>query len=918
MIAPSATYRLQFRNGMTFARAANLASYLARLGVSHVYGSPVFQAEPDSTHGYDVTDNRILDRMLGGDASFERMIAAFHAAGLRFILDFVPNHMSASPHNPYWRGVLEWGQASDYAQFFDIDWSAPKLLVPALGTSYGRALEAGELGLHFNEENGSLTFTYRDLNLPLTPTSYAQVLIREQSVESSDWARRFAVATPETSPELKTNLATAAQNMTMRRALEQAIAETVQDTTALHELHEMQCWRLIHWRAARETLTYRRFFEIADLVGLKVESPKVFDEIHVRLGALIADGGVDGIRIDHIDGLADPKAYLERLQKTFADEEPLYLLVEKVLGPDEEVRGDWPVAGTTGYEFIACLAGLFVDNCGEAAMTRTYCEFLGDDVDYQRLSIDAKRRTLTRNFAGELDRLKDMAGALAARHLASRDFGADTLRRAIIELVAALPVYRTYVDISGAQAEDDSILEVALSRAKANREVEDEEAIDFLARVLKLDFEAPEDQASALEFATRFQQTSGPVMAKALEDTTFYRYNRLIALNEVGGAPDRLGASVAEFHRAMERRLQRQRAALSTTATHDTKRGEDARARLYVLSEMPKTWAAAVERWAEFNAPFHCELGGMATPGPDVEWMFYQALAGAWPPDLTVDHGPALAVLSDRMAAFMLKAVREAKVHTSWTDQNAEYEGAVENFTRAVLDPERAQPFLRDFVSVCEPIFRAGALNSLSQTAIKLTAPGVPDIYQGTELWDLSLVDPDNRRSVDFDHRHALQEAIDAMPVPALVASWRNGAIKMRLLKAGLKLRTVARHVFEKGDYLPLTVAGETADHVLAFARILGPDAIVVIAPRLCLGLLGQDDLPLVPPACWKSTIVQVPDTLARRHFCDIVMGGTMLAPFLLEEVLQRFPVAVIASTTGVSLDIGSTGKVLSNKVAGD
>jgi (1->4)-alpha-D-glucan 1-alpha-D-glucosylmutase len=893
MIVPYATYRLQFRNGMTFARAAKLAPYLAQLGISHVYGSPIFQAEPNSTHGYDVTDNRLLDRKLGGDTSFESMIAAFRAAGLQFILDFVPNHMSASPRNPYWRDVLEWGQASAYAQFFDIDWSAPKLLVPALGTSYGKALEAGELGLHFDKEDGSLTFTYYDLKLPLTPTSYAQVLIREQSEESADWARRFAVATPEISPNLKANLATAAQNTTTWRALERAIAEMVQDKVALHELHEMQCWRLIHWRAARETLTYRRFFEMADLVGLKVESPKVFDEIHARLSSLIAAGSVNGVRIDHIDGLADPKAYLERLQKTCAKEKPLYLLVEKILGHDEELRSDWQVAGTTGYEFIASLAGLLVDPSGEATMTSAYCGFLGDVVDYQRLSIDAKRRTLTRNFAGELDRLKEMASALAVRHLASRDFGADTLRRAIIELVTALPVYRTYVDISGPQPADEAILDTALSRAKATREVEDEEAIDFVARVLKLDFEAPENQASALEFATRFQQTSGPVMAKALEDTTFYRYNRLIALNEVGGAPDRFGTSVHQFHLAMERRLQRQWAALSSTTTHDTKRGEDARARLYVLSEMPETWATAVERWAKFNAPFRRNLGGMATPGPDVEWLFYQALAGAWPPDLSLDCAADLAVLSDRMAKFMSKAVREAKVYTSWTDQNAEYEDAIEDFTRAALDPARAHLFLGDFVSACEIIFRAGALNSISQTAIKLAAPGVPDIYQGAELWDLSLVDPDNRFSVDFDQRHSLQEVIDAMPVAALVANWRNGAIKMRLLRAGLKLRAVAPHVFEKGEYLPLMVEGKISEHVLAFARQLGPDAVVVIAPRLCLGLLGQDNLPLVPRACWDSTTVQVPDSLAGRHFRDVVTGEKILAPFVLGEVLRRFPVAL-------------------------
>ena len=612
---------------------------------------------------------------------------------------------------------------------------------------------------------------------------------------------------------------------------------------------------------------------------------------------MIASGSVSGLRLDHIDGLADPKAYLERVQKAFGNDEPLYLLVEKILGDDEEVRSDWPVAGTTGYEFMRSLAGLLVDMRGEAGMTQAYAGFLGEDVDYAALVIEVKRRTLTRNLAGELDRLKDMAGALAARHLPTRDLGADTLRRAIIELVAALPVYRTYVDISGAQEKDHAVLAAALDRAKATREVEDEEAIDFLGRVLILDFEAPEDQATALEFTTRFQQTSGPVMAKALEDTTFYRYNRLIALNEVGGAPERFGAPVAEFHAAMERRLRRQAAGLSSTATHDTKRGEDARARLYSVSEMPEIWANAVRRWAEHNARFRQVLCGMTTPEPEVEWMFYQALAGAWPPGVAANDVETLASLSHRMSEFMVKAVREAKVHTSWTVQNAEYEEAVGTFTRATLDPARAQPFLEDFVSTCERIFVSGALNSLSQTAIKLTAPGVPDVYQGTELWDLSLVDPDNRRSVDFDQRQALLETVEAIPADALVTDWRSGAIKMRLLQVGLKLRAVASDLFDKGDYLPLPVEGKAAEHILAFARTFGPDLVVVIAPRLCLNLLGGRNTPLVPRQHWDNTVVGLPDGRDRPRYYNVVTSEeTISAPLLVGEALQRFPVAVLVT----------------------
>ena len=898
MITPTATYRLQFRNGMTFDHAANLAPYLARLGISHLYAAPIFQAEPGSTHGYDVVDNRVIDSSLGGDAGFERMVAAQRAEGIGIVLDFVPNHMSASTYNPYWRDVLEWGEASDCAQFFDIDWSAPKLLVPALGTSYGQALEEGKFGLLFDARDGGLTFTYYDLKLPLTPTSYAQVLMRVDGEDFAEWARRFAVATPQTSAELKTELAVAAQDATVRGAIEQALGEAAADTEALHELHEMQIWRLTHWRAARETLTYRRFFEITDLVGIKEERPRVFDEMHVRLFELVEAGKIDGIRLDHIDGLADPKGYLERLQKAVGEVDPVYLVVEKILGPEEELRADWPVAGTTGYEFIRALAELFTDSRGESGMTQAYCDFLQEEVDYEALILEAKRMMIIRNLAGELEHLKDMVGALAMRQLATRDLGSDTLRRAIIELAAALPVYRTFVDVTGAQDEDRAILAAAADKAKAARQVEDEEAIDFLRRVLELDLEAPEDQAAALEFAIRFQQTTGPVMAKALEDTAFYRYNRLIALNEVGGEPDRFGAPPDAFHAAMAQRLQHQPAGLSGTSTHDTKRGEDSRARLYSLSEMPEAWAAAVRRWTELNAKFRRVSEGLVMPEPEVEWMFYQALAGAWPPDLACDDAAGLSALAERMAQFMLKAVREAKVHTSWTGQDAEYETAVESFTRDALDPAKSGPFLQNFLAMCEPVFLAGALNSLSQTAIKLTAPGVPDIYQGAELWELSLVDPDNRRAVDYTQCQALQATISEASPDALLADWRSGAVKMRLLHAGLALRARAQELFASGDYVPLPVEGAAAENVLAFARISATQAVITIVPRMCLGFLEGQRTPCVPFERWRDTAVKLPPNLSGQNWLDVTTGETHAAQGSLSvgEVLRRFPVAVLAS----------------------
>lgn len=896
MIIPTATYRLQFRNGMTFDRAAELAPYLARLGVSHLYAAPIFEAEPGSTHGYDVVDNRVIDSSLGGDAGFDRMVEALRAEGIGIVLDFVPNHMSASTYNPYWRDVLEWGEASDCAQFFDIDWDAPKLLVPALGSSYGEALEERHFGLSFDARDGGLTFTYYELKLPLTPTSYAQVLMRANREDFAEWARRFAVATPQTSNELKLELAEAAKDEATQRAIEKALSEVAAEIEALHELHEMQVWRLTLWRAARETLTYRRFFEITDLVGIKEERPRVFEEMHERLFELIEAGKIDGIRLDHIDGLADPKAYFERLQKTIRKTDPFYIVIEKILGPDEDLRDDWPVAGTTGYEFIRTLAEMLTDRRGADGMTHAYNEFLQEQVDYEALILDAKRMILIRNLAGELEHLKDMAGAIAVRGLTTRDLGNDTLRRAIIELAAALPVYRTYVDVSGAQDEDRAILATAADKAKASRQVEDEQAIDFLRRILELDLESPEDQALALEFAVRFQQTTGPVMAKALEDTAFYRYNRLIALNEVGGEPDRFGAPLEDFHASMAQRLRRQSAGLSTTSTHDTKRGEDARARLYSLSEMPEAWAAAVRRWTLLNADFRTSSDDQAMPEPEVEWLFYQALAGTWPVDLAWDDAAGLTALADRMAQFMLKAVREAKTHTNWTAQNAEYEAAVEGFTRAALDPARAGPFLQNFVAMCGPVFLAGALNSLSQTAIKLTAPGVPDIYQGSELWELSLVDPDNRRPVDYDRCRALQQTIADMAPDALLADWRSGALKMKLLHAGLALRAGAQDLFGEGTYLPLHVEGAAADNVVAYARLYSLRAVLTVVPRTPLHLLSGESLPLVPRDRWSDTAVSLPPDLTGAHWRNVVTGEMHRSHDRLSvgELLREFPVALL------------------------
>jgi (1->4)-alpha-D-glucan 1-alpha-D-glucosylmutase len=903
MMPPIATYRLQLRGAMTFGRAAALAPQLADLGISHLYLSPIFKAVRGSTHGYDVVDNTAIATELGGEAGVRMLADTLRRHRIGLILDFVPNHMAASPQNRWWRDVLEWGAAASHAQHFDIDWAAPKLILPMLARGYGKALEQGELGLTFDAAAGAISLTYGDLELPLTPPSYADILRLVADGVLCQLARQFAVSTPETASPLKSTLAAVAQEPATAALISRALDATSTDLSTLHALHERQVWRLAHWRAAREMLTHRRFFEIADLVGLKVEQSQVFDDVHGCVVGLARDGIVDGLRLDHVDGLADPKDYLVRLQAVLGRDEPFYLLVEKILGPGEALRYDWPVAGTTGYEFIRVLAGLLVDSHGESGMTEAYHRFIGGSVDYEPLVRGIKRRILTHSLASELRALTLMAHGLAVRRPATRDLGADTLRSAIVELASALPVYRTYVAASGPDAMDRAIVEAGTREAKGTRLVDDEEALDFVMRLVLIDVTVPEDQAVALQFAVRLQQTSGALMAKAVEDTAYYRYNRLLALNEVGGEPTAFGAPVAAFHRAMLQRREEQPFGLSATATHDTKRGEDARARLYALSEMPEVWAAAVGAWRGQNLALKRNVGGHLVPDPDSEWAFYQALAGAWPPELDADDASGLAVLAERMAQFAIKAAREAKQHTSWTATDLDYEQALQHFVRGTLDPKTSPAFLSDFARVLRPLVVAGGLNSLTQILIKLAGPGVPDIYQGTELWDFSLVDPDNRRPVDFQRISGLAGAIDQRSVPAIIHDWRSGAIKLHLLKVGLRLRSQATALFREGSYLPLDVIGNHCRHVVAFARVLGGEAVVAVAPRLALDLLDGGDVPMIPPARWEGTAVMLPPALANRHWVDVFTGqqidaGTEVA---LAAILHICPVSLMLSTGGGS-----------------
>ena len=893
-----ATYRLQFREGMDFARAKTLAPYLAGLGVSHLYMSPILRAVPGSTHGYDGASYDEIEPILGGEDGFRDMAEAFQAQNVKLIADFVPNHMGASPFNPWWRDVLEWGADSPRASTFDIDWSAPKLLIPVLGEPYGEALEKGRFGLDFDPADGGINFTAGGMKLPLSPPTYANILSRAGD-DFEDITNHFSIATPETATELKAQLAARTKEAALVETLSTTLRDMAADHEAMHILHEAQVWRLAYWRAARETLTYRRFFEVADLVGVRMEQPSVFEDTHRLMLALAHDGVIDGLRLDHVDGLADPLAYFRKLREELGHDRPFIILVEKILEGSETLRPDWPVQGTTGYEFIRELGCVMTDPEGEAPLTAAYENFVGVTANYETLLARIKRHIFIRNLAGELDVLTGLALRLAEAELVTRDYGRDTLRRAIIELGASLPVYRTYVDVDGPRPEDEALIALAETAAKSTREVEDDGAIDFIARIWRLDLPDPAARAEAITFVTRLQQTTGPLMAKAVEDTLFYRYNRLIALNEVGGAPEEFGASLARFHEAMAARRVHQPHGLLTTSTHDTKRGEDARARLYVLSERPEHWSACVTRWAAMNDTLVLKTDDDRMPSANDEWMFYQALAGAWPIDLAPTDRDGLASLADRMAAFMSKAIKEAKVRTSWTGPDEPYEEAVENFVRGALDPARSGGFLADFSEQQGPIEVAGALNSLSQTLLKLTTPGVPDIYQGAELWDLSLVDPDNRRAVDFDARRQLLDS-DASRDPAdLVADWKNGAIKLSILTKALQLRAEQPTLFTTGNYAPLSATGAHEGNVLAFLRSDNTHAAITIVPVRASALLKGCDRPLVPQDTWGDTHLTLDAARAGRQWRNLFTGETLAATdgrLSIAEALKTFPVALLVA----------------------
>ncbi|KQS76532.1 hypothetical protein ASG25_14640 [Rhizobium sp. Leaf384] len=855
MTVPIATYRLQFRNGMTFDKAITLIDHWKALGISHLYASPIFAATEGSTHGYDVTDPNAFDATLGGREGFDRLSAALKAADIGLILDIVPNHMAASLENRWWRSVVEWGEQSPYAHYYDIDWSRP-LTIAELGKSFDEALDDAEIEIRLDETAGNLALGYYESNIPLHPSSYGMVLEGAPGTLGAKIAALAASASAEEDEAFHHTMHTliAGGSQADRTALSTFLSGLPAER--VRAAHAAQAFRLVHWKTAASDLSYRRFFEVAGLAGLRVEAPDVFEAAHRLILELVRDGTVDGLRIDHVDGLADPEAYLQTLRDAVGPD--VYLVVEKIIEGNERVPASWPIAGTTGYEFIAALAHLFVDSAQAKALDAAYTEFAGGE-DYASILKDAKALMLDVNFAGEIKRLVALAGSsVGGEH---HDAALDAALKA---LITAFPIYRTYGTRDAMNADDRKVLDRAAGEASETLSTDGRKALDAIVAVL-----SGATQGDAFEFRSRFQQVTGPVMAKAMEDTAFYRYHRLLALNEVGGDPAEEEMSIAHFHAAMRRRAAEQPHAITTTSTHDTKRGEDARARLYAISEAPAEWAEAVSRWHAMNIRLITTLDDGPAPEPAVEWALYQALAGAWEETSSTPDAAALEALAERFSAYVEKMLREAKQRSNWSEVNEAYEGAVQAFAAGLLSPDN-KAFRDDFVRTLQPFAQAGLVNGLTQTLVKMTAPGVPDVYQGSERSDFSLVDPDNRRMPDYAAMAERLEAADGFSFDAEARA--SGQAKIALTARLISARRASPGLFEDGDYQPLDVSGMASGSVVAYARRSGNAAAIIVAPCKVLGLLGKGDL----SRAFDAIRVSLPDGLAGRSYRNVLHGGTV------------------------------------------
>ncbi len=929
MRIPRATYRIQFSPSFGFNDAEKIIPYLAALGISDIYASPIFKARKGSLHGYDVVDPTQLNSELGAVYHFEKLSEELKTHGMGWLQDVVPNHMAFNQENYMLMDVLENGHGSEYSQFFDIDWNHPyegikgRLLAPFLGSFYGESLEEGEITLRYG--HSGFTLNYYGLVLPLKIESYVHLLTyqlsglrRKLGGDHPDFIKLLGIlyvlktlASREETEErqeqakfVKTTLwELYRENSEINGFIDQNIGifngkkGNPESFSLLDDLLSDQLFRLSFWKVATEEINYRRFFNINELISLRVEDQEVFNQTHCLLLKLIEEQRITGLRIDHIDGLYDPTQYLERLREKVGK---TYIVVEKILGSEEELPSFWPVQGTTGYEFLNHVNGVFCKRQNEKSFNRIYSAITGFKPAYDDLVCEKKRLIMGRHMAGDIDNLAHLLKAASSTDRHGSDITIYGLKRALVEVMAQFPVYRTYISDEVSTERDHVYVVKAVEGAIQSNPALLKE-LRFIERFLLPKFDdsvSREQRDQRMHFTMRFQQFTGPLMAKGFEDTTLYVYNRLLSLNEVGGNPSRFGISIDELHRFNEQRANLWPHSLNATATHDTKRGEDIRARLSVLSEIPKEWEKNVRKWSRINRPRKRQVKGRRVPDSNDEYFLYQTLVGAFPFDER-DYLPFV----DRMKEYIIKAVREAKVHTAWLKPDTDYEDAFVAFVEEILDPTEGNPFLDEFLPFQKKVSYYGMFNSLSQTLIKITSPGVPDFYQGTELWDLNLVDPDNRRPVDFDMRRAFLSDIRARCrseilslIKELLCRKEDGRVKLFLTNRALLLRREYSEVFQKGAYGPIRSAGKCRDHVIAFARNHRDKWALTVAPRFLTALTDERESPL-GQRVWHDTHISlpggVPQLWKNAITNQLIKGGDRL---IMGEVLEHFPVALLIS----------------------
>jgi (1->4)-alpha-D-glucan 1-alpha-D-glucosylmutase len=971
---PLSTYRLQFNAKFRFSDAGAIVPYLHRLGISDIYASPYFKARAGSLHGYDILDQNSLNPEIGTEEEFAVLVAALHAREMGQILDIVPNHMCIEgPGNAFWLDVLENGPSSLYANFFDINWHPVKqelenkILIPILGDQYGTILENAELQLAFVE--GSFFVYYFNHKLPIIPKAYSHILtlglekLEEelsaaappfQELMSIVTALKHLPPTTEQDPEriieryrekevVKRRLWTLYQESGAIRAFMDGNVAIFNGNRGeprsfdhLDGLLREQVYRISHWRVATEEINYRRFFDINSLGAIRVEDPVVFEKTHQLIFALVASGKINGLRIDHADGLQDPEDYIKRLQRGcfislnsaegVADAalhreygqnlaavpafKPFFILGEKILLKAEKLPESWPLFGTTGYDFANQVNGLFVDTANAKLFERLYTRFMQHSIDFPTAVYDKKKLVMQVSMSSEINTLGHYLNKISEQNRHTRDFTLNSLIKSIVEVIACFPVYRTYINTFAVAERDRQYIETAINRAKRQNPAISTSVFDFIRDVLLLHF--PESlsvdyQELWLDFVKRFQQITGPIMAKGVEDTAFYLYNRLVSLNEVGGNPERFGITLEAFHGQNIERCKSRPLAMLATSTHDTKRSEDVRARVNVLSEIPEPWREGLSRWSRQNRKYKLLAEGKPTPSRNEEYFLYQTLVGTWPFCQATDD--EFAVFRTRIKDYMLKAMREAKVHTSWINPDSLHEQSVLSFIDAILKASRHNLFLRDFAAFQRLTAAAGIFNSLSQTLLKITSPGIPDFYQGNELWDFSLVDPDNRRLVDYRVREELlagllrQEETDGPLETArnVVATRQDGRIKLYLTYKALNFRRENRELFEAGRYLPLTVEGVRQEQVCAFERASNGRSFLVVVPRLCCRLIeNEKGLPL-GPAVWAETRLLLPPEGTTGRYRNLFTGEILLPveaegcrSLALAEIFATFPVALL------------------------